>query len=57
MKVKGPTFEVKEYDFSDNPKGSMNQFKTRDKLFDKYIDKKEELMDESLNLYAKGRKM
>ena len=29
MKVKGTTFEVKEYAFSETPKGSTDQFKTR----------------------------
>ena len=30
MKVKGPTFQVNKYDFLETPKGSIDQFKTRD---------------------------
>ena len=55
MKVKGPTFKVKEYVFSETHEGSTDQFKTREKLFDKYRDDKETSMNESLKLYADVR--
>ena len=38
MKVKGPAFEVKEFVFSQASKGSTNQFKTREELFDESRD-------------------
>ena len=41
MKVKGPAFEIKEYSFSEAPKGTKDKFKTRFELFDKYRDDKE----------------
>ena len=35
MKFKGIAFEIKEYAFSDKPKDSTSQFKTRAELFEK----------------------
>ena len=52
MKVKGPAFEVKEYDFFETNEGSTDQFKTRDELFDKYKDSRDTSLDESLKLYT-----
>ena len=57
MKVKGPAFQVKEYDFVDTPTDSTSQFKTRSKLFDKYKDDKDVALEEALKLYAKVRKI
>ena len=34
VKFKGPTFEIKEYAFSDTPKYSTSQFKNRPEFFD-----------------------
>ena len=55
MKVKGSTFEVKEYAFSETPEGSTDKFKTMDELFDKYTDNRDTYLDESLNLYVDVR--
>ena len=52
IKVKGPSFEIKEYYFLEIPKESTTQFKTGEELFHKYIDDKEISMDESMKLYA-----
>ena len=41
MKFKGPSFEVKKYAFSETPKDSTSQFKTRAQMFDKYRDDKD----------------
>ena len=57
MKVKGPSFEIKEYVFSDTPKNSTYQFKTRVELFDKYKYDKDIAKNESLKLYADVRKI
>ena len=57
MKVKGPAFEIKEYAFSETPKDSTTQFKTRDELFDKYKDDKDVSTSESLKLYADVKKI
>ena len=57
MKVKGPTFEIKEYAFSKTLEESIDKFKTRAELFDKYRDDKETSMDESLKWYDKVRKI
>ena len=40
MKVKGPSFEIKEYVFSKTPKEYTTQFKSKAELFDKYMDDK-----------------
>ena len=40
MKFKGPTFEIKEYTFSETPQDSTTQFKTKAELFDKYREDK-----------------
>ena len=48
MNIKGPTFEVNEYDFSETPEGSKDQFKTRPELFGKYMDNRDTSLDESL---------
>ena len=56
-KFKGPAFEFKEYTFSETPKDSTSQFKTRAELFDKYRDDKDVATNESLNLYVDVRKM
>ena len=57
MKVKGPTFEIKDSVFSETPEESTDKFKTRAKLFDKYRDGKETSMDESMKLYYEVRKI
>ena len=57
MKVRGPTFQIKSYAFSEAPKGSTYGFKSRYELFDKYKDNKETKLDETLNLYAYVRNM
>ena len=35
VKVKGPTFEVQEYDFSQTPEGSTNKYRSKTKIMDK----------------------
>ena len=57
MKFKGSSFEIKEYSFSETPKDSTTQFKTRNELFDKCRDEKDVSKNESLNLYANVRKI
>ena len=57
MKVKGPAFEIKEFSFFETPKDSTSQFKTRVEVFDKYKEEEDVMMDESLKLYAKVRKL
>ena len=57
MKFKGASFEIKEYSFSETPKDSTSQFKTKVELFDKYKEDKEVSTDESLKLYAYVRKI
>ena len=52
MKVKGPTFEIKEYAFSETSKDSTSEFNTRDELFDKYNDNKYFCINEYLKLYV-----
>ena len=52
MKVKDTTFKVKEYAFSETPKGSTYKFETRDELYDKYRDNRDTSLDESLKLYV-----
>ena len=52
MKLKGPTFEIKEYFVFETPEGSTDKFKTRVELFDKYKHGKETSMNESINLYV-----
>ena len=55
VKVKGPAFETKEYDFAETPTNSTSQFKNTLELFDKYTDDKEVALDEALKLYAEVR--
>ena len=55
MKVKGPSFEIKEYAFLETPKASTHKFKTRAELVYKYRDEKETPMVEYLKLYVEVR--
>ena len=57
MKVKGPSFVIKEYAFLETPEESTYNFKTRAELFDKYRNEKEISMDESMKLYYEVRKI
>ena len=57
MKFEGHAFEIKEYAFSETPKDSTSQFKTRAEMFDKYREDKEVATNESLNIYADVRKI
>ena len=38
VKIKGPTFEVKQYKLSEVPETSTDKFKSRFDLYDKYKD-------------------
>ena len=57
LEIKGPIFEIKEYAFSETPKDSTSQFKTRVELFDKYREDKEVSTNESLELYGDVKKI
>ena len=54
--MKGPAFEIKQYEFFEVPKASTNKFKSRVELYDKYKNNRETYLDESLKLYADVRK-
>ena len=56
VKVKGPTFEVQEQDFTQTPKVSTNGYKSKSKLFIKYKETKDITMAESLKLFVEVRK-
>ena len=52
MKVKGSTFEVKEYAFSNTPTDSTSQFKNNIELLEKYTETKYMTSEETLKLYS-----
>ena len=54
-KVKGSTFEVQEYEFSEVLETSTNKFKPRADLYDKYKNDREIPLKESSKLYSKVR--
>ena len=56
VKIKGPVFEMKQYEFSKVPRTSTNRFKSRAKLYDKYKNDRETSLHESLKLYEDVRK-
>ena len=47
MKVKGSTFEVKEYAFTDTPADSTSQFKNKTELLEKCTETKDISSEES----------
>ena len=49
-KVKGPSFEIKEYEFSEVQEASNGRFKSRNDLYDKYKQYKDIYSKETLNL-------
>ena len=55
-KVKGPSFEVQEYKFSEMPETSSDKFKFRTDLYDKYKDDRNISLKESTKLYSEVRK-
>ena len=57
MKIKGPTFELREYAFSEIPENSKDKFKDRVELFDKHMDIRDTSLDESLNIHEEVRKI
>ena len=57
LKVKGPAFEVQEYEFSQTPKGSTNIYKSKTELLDKYKENKDITTNESLKFSAEVRKV
>ena len=56
IKVKGPTFKVQEYEFSQPPEGSTKRYRSNTDIFEKYKENKDITMNESLKLYAEVRK-
>ena len=52
VKIKGPSFEMQQYEFSEVPETSTDKFKSRDDLYDKYKNDRETSLDESLKLYV-----
>ena len=56
IKVKGLTFEVQEYAFSQTPKGSTDRYRSKNELLEKYKEIKEITKNESLKLYEDVRK-
>ena len=56
VKVKGLTFEVQEYAFSQTPKGSTDRYRSKNELLDKYKEIKDITKNESLKLYEDVRK-
>ena len=51
VKVKGPTFKVKEYAFPQTPKGSKDRYRSKIELLEKYKEGKDITMNECLKLY------
>ena len=56
-KVKGPSFEVQQYKFSEVPKASSDKFKSIFELYDKYKDDRETSLKESTKLHLDVRKI
>ena len=54
MKVKGPSFEVKEYAFIETPTDSTSTFKYKSELFDKYRDDKEVASGEAMKFMQRS---
>ena len=51
-KVKGPAFEIQEYDFSERQERPNNKFKSRNDLYDNYRKEKYVSSKEYLKLYS-----
>ena len=52
VKIKGPVFEMQQYEFSKVPHTSTYMFKSKAELYDKYKNDRETSLDEYLKLYA-----
>ena len=57
VKIKGPSFEVQQYEFLEVPKTSIDKFKSKSDLYDKYMDDREISLNEYSKLYPDVMKM
>ena len=51
MKVKGPAFEIQEYTFDNVPEGTVDKYKSKTELLDKYKYVGENTFYEKMKLY------
>ena len=52
VKIKGPVFEMQQYEFSEVLETSNDNFKSKSDLYDKYKNDRETSLDECLKLYV-----
>ena len=57
VNIKGLAFEMQQYEFSEVPKTSIDKFKSRAELYDKYKNNRDASLDESMKLYVDVRKI
>ena len=57
VKVKGPAFEIQEYTFDNIPVGTVDKYKSKTELLNRYKDVCEKTFDEKMKLYDEVSKL